>query len=69
MLGSAADELKVHELISGIWRAAIALGLFVGPSIAGLLYEPIGFPNECLLIIGLQLLHVSWCLLAWHEIQ
>ena len=58
---SVGDDIRMHELISGIWRSAIALGLFAGPSIAGVLFVAIGFPNESLLILGLQLLHVKNC--------
>lgn len=53
------NDIRLNELISGIWRSSIALGLFAGPSIAGALYDAIGFPYESLLIIGLQIFQVN----------
>ena len=57
--GAHSEELHVHELISGIWRGAISLGLFAGPVLSGVLYDVIGFQNASILVAGLQLFHVS----------
>lgn len=55
---AATDELRVLELISGIWRAAISLGMFVAPSVSGALFDAIGFRAQSLLAVGLQAVNV-----------
>ena len=38
------DEISTYALASGLWNSLFSLGLFIGPSVAGILYEIIGFP-------------------------
>lgn len=37
------DSVSTFSLVSGVWTSAFALGNFVGPSIAGVLYDQVGF--------------------------
>ena len=37
------DSVSTYSLVSGVWTSAFALGSFLGPSIAGVLYDQIGF--------------------------
>lgn len=37
------DDITTYGLVSGLWTASFALGAFIGPSIAGVLFDNIGF--------------------------
>ena len=37
------DSVSTFSLVSGLWTSAFALGNCVGPSLAGLLYDQVGF--------------------------
>ena len=37
------DSVSTFSLVSGVWTSAFALGNFVGPTIAGVLYDQVGF--------------------------
>ncbi|KAA0191450.1 hypothetical protein HAZT_HAZT007735 [Hyalella azteca] len=37
------DDLTTYGLVSGLWNSSFALGGFIGPSIAGLMFDTIGF--------------------------
>jgi len=37
------NDLTTYSLVSSIWTSAFALGAFVGPTAAGLLYDSVGF--------------------------
>ncbi|CAH1105614.1 unnamed protein product [Psylliodes chrysocephalus] len=50
------NNLETFGLISGLWTSTFALGAFMGPSISGVLFDTIGFPNASLFIIVLHLL-------------
>jgi len=50
------DTIDTYGLISGIWTSVFALGAFVGPSLAGVLYDEVGFAWATMLIVGCQLL-------------
>ncbi|XP_039295920.1 MFS-type transporter SLC18B1-like isoform X4 [Nilaparvata lugens] len=47
------NNLETYGLISGLWTSTFALGAFIGPSIAGVLYDAFGFRAATLLIIVL----------------
>ncbi|KAJ4447889.1 hypothetical protein ANN_09898, partial [Periplaneta americana] len=49
------NNLETYGLISGLWTSTFALGAFVGPSIAGILYDSVGFRNGTMFVV---LLHV-----------
>ena len=37
------EDLATFSIISGLWTAAFALGNCLGPSVAGVLYDQVGF--------------------------
>ena len=50
------DDLSTYGLVSGLWASSFALGAFIGPSIAGVLYDTIGFPWATTCVAALHLL-------------
>lgn len=50
------NNLETYGLISGLWTSTFAFGAFIGPSVAGILYEYTGFPYATLFIIVLGIL-------------
>ncbi|CAB0037348.1 unnamed protein product [Trichogramma brassicae] len=53
------NNLETYGLISGLWTSTFALGAFIGPSIAGILFDNIGFRNASMFICALHLIVVS----------
>jgi hypothetical protein len=49
------DTIDTYGLISGLWTSVFALGAFVGPTVAGILFDAVGFPYGTLFIIVTQL--------------
>jgi MFS family permease len=45
--------------VSGLWTSTFALGSFVGPSVAGILYDQVGFRYSTLFVIITNALLVS----------
>jgi MFS family permease len=45
------NNLETYGLISGLWTSTFALGAFVGPSIAGILYDSVGFRNGTMFVV------------------
>jgi MFS family permease len=52
------NNLETYGLISGLWTSTFALGAFVGPSIAGILYDSMGFRNGTMFIVLLNVIVV-----------
>ena len=52
------NNLSTYGLVSGIYGSALALGAFVGPSVAGVLMDYVGFPYSTYLVIGTSCLLV-----------
>lgn len=52
------NNLETYGLISGLWTSTFALGAFIGPSIAGILLDNIGFRNGSMFIVILHMLVV-----------
>ena len=52
------DSVSTFSLVSGLWTSAFALGNFVGPSLAGLLYDQVGFRWGTAPVQGVLLLMV-----------
>ncbi|XP_029169768.1 MFS-type transporter SLC18B1-like [Nylanderia fulva] len=50
------NSLETYGLISGLWTSTFALGAFIGPSIAGILMDNIGFRNASMFIVLLHML-------------
>jgi len=53
------NNLETYGLISGLWTSTFALGAFVGPSIAGILYDSVGFRNGTMFVVILNVIVVS----------
>merc|ERR1712066_815970 len=56
ILSGFPDTIDTYGLISGLWTSVFALGAFIGPTLAGILFDAVGFPWAAMLIIGNQLL-------------
>ncbi|XP_058803073.1 MFS-type transporter SLC18B1-like [Phymastichus coffea] len=48
------NNLDTYGLISGLWTSTFALGAFIGPSVAGILYDSIGFRQASMFIVILH---------------
>ena len=46
------NDLTTYSLVSSLWTSSFALGAFVGPTAAGLLYDKVGFSWSTLFPIG-----------------
>lgn len=53
------NSIETYGLVSGMWTSTFALGAFIGPTVAGILFDRIGFRNSTLFIFILHL-----CLMA-----
>nr|CAD7410569.1 unnamed protein product [Timema cristinae] len=45
------DDISTYGLVSGLWASFFALGAFVGPSMAGFLFDLVGFRQATLFVI------------------
>merc|ERR1711981_1560238 len=52
ILNGFPDTIDTYGLVSGLWTSVFALGAFVGPALAGILFDAVGFPWATMLIIG-----------------
>jgi MFS family permease len=52
------DTIDTYGLVSGLWTSIFALGAFIGPSMAGILFDNIGFEWATLFIIIIHILVV-----------
>lgn len=50
------DNINTYGMVSGLWTSSFALGAFVGPSAAGVLYDTIGFPWASQMVVVIHLL-------------
>lgn len=48
------NNLETYGLISGLWTSTFALGAFIGPSVAGVLYDTWGFNKGSVFIVALS---------------
>ncbi|CAL8093265.1 unnamed protein product [Orchesella dallaii] len=46
------DNVATYSVVSGMWASVLALGLFIGPSIAGYLFEAVGFQWGSVFVCG-----------------
>lgn len=53
------DDLSTYGMLSGLWSSSFALGAFIGPSVAGILYDLVGFQYGSLFVIACHMLLVS----------
>ncbi|XP_050541622.1 MFS-type transporter SLC18B1-like [Daktulosphaira vitifoliae] len=49
-----SNSLETYGLISGLWTSTFALGAFIGPSVAGVLYDIVGFGTATVFVIVLS---------------
>merc|ERR1711974_597 len=47
------EDVKTYSLVSSLWTAAYAIGSFLGTSLAGLLFDNIGWAWSCTAVQGL----------------
>jgi len=45
------DTVDTYGLISGLWTSVFALGAFIGPTVAGILFDAVGFPWGALFVV------------------
>lgn len=57
------DTIDTYGLISGLWTSTFALGAFVGPTLAGILFDNVGFPWATLFVICIHLLVIAFLLI------
>ena len=51
-----SDDISTYGIVSGHWMSTFALGAFIGPSAAGVLFDLVGFPWASLTVVGLHTL-------------
>lgn len=56
IISGLPDDISTYGLVSGLWTTSFALGAFVGPSIAGVLFDTVGFAWGATLVACLHLL-------------
>ncbi|KAJ9589247.1 hypothetical protein L9F63_017546, partial [Diploptera punctata] len=49
------NDLSTYGVVSGIWASAFSLGAFIGPSMAGFLYDKVGFQLATLFPISAEI--------------
>lgn len=49
------DDISTYGLLSGLWTSSFALGAFIGPSVAGVLFDYVGFRSGTLFVIVIML--------------
>lgn len=65
------DNFDTHGVISGLWTSVFALGAFIGPSVAGVMYQHLGmrWASQFIVVFGLLVLAItigsSWLKARW----
>lgn len=54
------NDLSTYGIVSALWLSVNSLGVFIGPSVAGFLYDNFQFRNSTYYVIGSQLFMVSY---------
>uniref|UniRef100_A0A1B6CFK8 Major facilitator superfamily (MFS) profile domain-containing protein n=1 Tax=Clastoptera arizonana TaxID=38151 RepID=A0A1B6CFK8_9HEMI len=54
------DDITTYGILSGIWTSSFALGAFIGPSMAGILFDSFGFRKATLFVITVHALLVIY---------
>ena len=47
------DDVKTYSLVSSLWTAAFAIGSFLGTSLAGVLFDHVGWQWSCVAVQAL----------------
>lgn len=55
------NSIETYGVVSGLWTSTFALGAFIGPSVAGILLDNVGFRNGSMFIVLLHLVVVRFC--------
>jgi len=53
------DTIDTYGLVSGLWTSTFALGAFIGPTLAGILFDSVGFPWATMLVIGVHIVVIA----------
>ena len=53
----------------GLWTSTFALGAFIGPTVAGILFDNIGFPWGTLFVIGVHLVVLGLLLVVYIDMK
>ena len=63
LLAGLPDDLSTYGLVSGLWASSFALGAFIGPTIAGVLCDTIGFGwgTTCIACLHLSVVIFTIC--------
>ena len=54
LVAQLIELIKVYNK-SGLWTSVFALGAFVGPTIAGILFDAVGFPLATVFVLVAEL--------------
>ena len=53
------NNLATYGMVSGLWTSSFALGSFIGPSVAGVMYDYVGFEYSTLFVVVFNFALVS----------
>jgi len=59
LMAGFPDTVDTYGLISGLWTSVFALGAFIGPTVAGILFDAVGFPWAALFVVVNQIIVVA----------
>jgi len=62
------DNVSTYSLVSSLWTASYALGNFIGPTSAGLLYDQVGFQWGCVAMQGLMVFMLVASLVSCYNV-
>ena len=54
-----SNNLSTYGMVSGLWTSTFALGSFIGPSGAGVMYDYVGFRASTLFVVAINFLLVG----------
>jgi len=63
------DTIDTYGLVSGLWTSTFALGAFIGPTVAGILFDNIGFPWGTLFVIGVHLVVLGLLMVVYIDMK
>ena len=62
-------DVHTYSLVSSLWTAAYAVGSFLGTSLAGLLFDNIGWAWSCTVVQGLIAIVLAFSVAATHVVR
>lgn len=57
--GGMPNDMKTHAVVSGMFTSVLSMGMFLGPSVGGILFEAVGFRWGSLFVIFYMVFLVS----------